>query len=84
MVGEVIRGARVFVFRHWNLFSPHVQIKDVCYISINCPSVYVWYMRDIWVICASALESTHTQQDYNLGLNETGSIFEVVETLFQM
>ena len=42
-------------------------------MSINCHSVCVWYIGDMLVICTSALESTHTQQDYNLGLNETGS-----------
>ena len=39
-------------------------------MSINCHSVCVWYIGDMLVICTSALESTHTQQDYNLGLNE--------------
>ena len=62
-----------FVFKPWNLVSPHVQIKDVCSMTINCHSVCVWYIGDMLVICTSALESTHTQQDYNLGLNETGS-----------
>ena len=42
-------------------------------MSINCHSVCVWYIGDMLVICTSALESTYTQQDYNLGLNETGS-----------
>ena len=78
MVEEVICLRREF-FR-FQAFEPVFTLctdQDVCYMSIHFQVSVCGMWGDIWVICTSVLESTHTQQDYNLGLNETGSIFEV-------
>ena len=85
MVEEVIN-SRLAFFRFQALepvFTPCTDQGCVFYVYKLSKCLFMVY-GGIWVICTSALESTHTQRDYNLGLNETGSIFEVVETLFQM